>query len=964
MDIKQNNKILYPRGSEWRKWDLHIHSPLSLLNNRYPKLPNGDPDWESFIAKLESLDDIAVIGITDYFTIDGYKKLNEFKEQGRLSNIHTILPNIEFRLNSVISSKKDGQKPRRLNFHVIFSDEVSEKDVEEHFLHDLHFFYEGNPQDKDDARKLKCSNIEDLGKKLINEHQKFRDSGLSPLQIGAMQTVVSHEDITKCLEDKRFKGKYIQIFPEELSNLIDWDGQDHHIRKGLLQKCDMVFSSNERTRLWCLGQDPYSEGVKKFIEEFKTCKPCIHGSDAHKLAEIAFPCALRGEKEHKCKNGGEDCDLRYCWIKADPTFEGLKQLLYEPQERVVIQQKNPTPVKSSYTFNNFKISQATINEDLSISETEIDFNSGLVAVIGSKGSGKTALVDLIANSFQDRCNTKDPNSFVRRITDHKPDLKTTITFEDTNQFTKSVCDPSFFQDSEIIYIAQGELEQYIGENSDLDVYVNNLIFESPQVKDTVISFEFNELTETIKESETSIEKKNELIITLENQTTKENLNALDLGIKQTQADLKDVEKRLKNLEMAQSKEKIALAQEKQTKISNLKLRKEDLTNLKTLLTDAITFIDNDLTSFNANIEAINVLLKKLGIEEQFDSISYKQRTDLDNRLSLVKSEIIEIVKSIEFLQKELETFEAGVREHAKLLNRKQELNSDIHALETKINEFHKKQDLLTQANKDRKSLLMGLFETIVFKKKKYEEIIDAFSAQKAEVLSDLNFGGKIDFDRKRFIQTAEDVMDNRRVDVSGKDSTSITYQLFILIESIISGKEDEIPKLVEEIEKINKENKSKLKTSQAITVSDFYQFLYGNYCKVVPTIKYKNIPLSKLSLGQKATVLIKIYLAQGDKPIIIDSHDDHLDNEFIMDELVKAIRQAKTYRQVILVSNNGNVVINSDAEQIVIAKREGTSISYISGSIENPMIRNRAVKVLEGGSEAFRRRQQKYRLNY
>jgi|GEM_PF-3693024 len=32
------------------------------------------------------------------------------------------------------------------------------------------------------------------------------------------------------------------------------------------------------------------------------------------------------------------------------------------------------------------------------------------------------------------------------------------------------------------------------------------------------------------------------------------------------------------------------------------------------------------------------------------------------------------------------------------------------------------------------------------------------------------------------------------------------------------------------------------------------------------------------------------------------------------------------------------------------------------GSIENPTIRERAIKVLEGGSEAFRQRKQKYRL--
>jgi len=76
----------FPKGSEWRKWDLHIHSPLSILNNQFPKLSHGEPDWEPFLQKLESLD-MAVIGITDYFTIEGYKELKKFKEQGRLQKI-------------------------------------------------------------------------------------------------------------------------------------------------------------------------------------------------------------------------------------------------------------------------------------------------------------------------------------------------------------------------------------------------------------------------------------------------------------------------------------------------------------------------------------------------------------------------------------------------------------------------------------------------------------------------------------------------------------------------------------------------------------------------------------------------------------------------------------------------------------------------------------------------------------
>lgn len=951
----------YPKGSEWRKWDLHVHSPLTILNNQYPKLTDGSPDWEAFISKLESLD-VAVLGITDYFTIDGYKKLKEYKQQGRLQNIHTILPNIEFRLNSVLSSKKDGQEPRRLNFHVIFSDAVSPQDIEEHFLHDISFFYEGNPQDKDGTRKLKPSNIEDLGKKLISEHQKFKDSGLSPMVIGATQTVVNHEDITEALKDSRFKGKYIVVFPEELSNLISWDGQDHHTRKGLLQKSDMVFSSNEKTQAWCLGQSPYEEGIQKYIEEFKTLKSCIHGSDAHKIGEIGHPCSLRGNKGHACDNGGE-CKLRHCWLKADPTFEGLKQLLYEPADRVAIQEEKPVRIKSNYTISKFKISQATIADDLSIQETEIELNPGLVAVTGGKGGGKTAFVDLIANCYRDRCNIDDRNSFVRRISDQNPSLGTTITFKNGDEFSKQLCDGSFFEDSDIVYIAQGELESYIGADSDLDAYIKNLIFSSPQIKDTVKNHEFDELIVTIEELQEQVSKKHEVIISLEQQTSADVQQAIALESKQKEAELKDVANKVTELEKAQSKEKIKIAQDKQKAIAELKSKKDDLTSLKTLLTKVITFIENDLTTFNTDITAINVLLKKLELPEQFDSISYKTE-GLETRLVNTKGEITTIVQSIETAQKELEQFEAGVKDHAKLLEKKRELDVAIANIKIRQEDFAKNQASLTQAIDDRRGLMQKLVGTVVSQKIKYEELISLFSAHKADVLSDLTFGARIQFDRKEFLQTAEDVMDNRKVIVNPKNGEPTLFSnLFTLVESILDGKESDGSKLVDEIEKINRENKDKLKRSQTVSVADFYRFLYFNYFTVVPTVKYKNTQLSKLSLGQKATVLIKIYLAQGDKPIIIDSHDDHLDNEFIMDELVKAIRQAKEYRQVILASNNGNVVINSDAEQIIIAHRNDGEISYIAGSIEEPSVRDRAVKVLEGGSEAFKQRQQKYRLN-
>lgn len=556
------------QGSIWRKWDLHVHTPASHLNNQFPN------DWDEYVKALFKIaieKEIAALGISDYFTVDGYKKIKQeyLDNSTRMQALFTadeiekiknilVIPNIEFRLNTFV-------RENSINFHVLFAEDVPINFIEEYFLHDLDFIYEGNPQNIEEKAKLKISNLAALGTKLKTQHQEFQDR--SDINIGMMNAVVDDSQISAILggTSSKFKGKYLMgvVADEDLSG-IDWNSRDHQTRKVLIQKSDFLLSSNPKTREWALGHLPYTEGEGKFIEEFKTLKPCLHGSDAHELRYIGHPCMRRGEAGHECGVvNNQLCELRNTWIKADPTFEGLKQILYEPSERVAIQHKDPTPLKSKYTLANFSISKSIISTDLSIAETGIPLNVGLVAVTGGKGSGKTAFVDLIANCYKDRCNTEDPNSFVRRIADQNPTIKTTLDFKDGSSFKKDTCDGTLFQDSDIVYIAQGELEKYIGDNSDLDVYVNKLIFESPQIKDTVKCFEFEQLVETVEEVRTAIASKNTFIVALEQRTGKSIEESIDLENKQKGAELKDVEERIKELAKAQSPEKIQLAQDKQ-----------------------------------------------------------------------------------------------------------------------------------------------------------------------------------------------------------------------------------------------------------------------------------------------------------------------------------------------------------------------------------------------------------------
>nr|WP_049920112.1 ABC transporter ATP-binding protein [Halobiforma nitratireducens] len=120
--------------------------------------------------------------------------------------------------------------------------------------------------------------------------------------------------------------------------------------------------------------------------------------------------------------------------------------------------------------------------------------------------------------------------------------------------------------------------------------------------------------------------------------------------------------------------------------------------------------------------------------------------------------------------------------------------------------------------------------------------------------------------------------------------------------------------------------------------------------------------MEDLSLGQKGTVLLKILLAQDEKPLIIDQPEENLDNRFIYKTLKDAFKEAKKKRQVIIATHNANLVVNTDAEQVVVANYEENEISFTAGPLEDSEIREEVTTILEGGEQAFIQREEKYGL--
>ncbi len=124
------------------------------------------------------------------------------------------------------------------------------------------------------------------------------------------------------------------------------------------------------------------------------------------------------------------------------------------------------------------------------------------------------------------------------------------------------------------------------------------------------------------------------------------------------------------------------------------------------------------------------------------------------------------------------------------------------------------------------------------------------------------------------------------------------------------------------------------------------------------------ILFSDASAGQQATALLKVLLNQDGPPLIIDQPEEDLDNEVIR-EIIEDIWLAKNKRQIIFTSHNANIVVNGDADLVIVCsyKTEGDQSGgkiRTSGAIDQPEIKELITSIMEGGREAFQLRKDKY----
>ena len=128
-------------------------------------------------------------------------------------------------------------------------------------------------------------------------------------------------------------------------------------------------------------------------------------------------------------------------------------------------------------------------------------------------------------------------------------------------------------------------------------------------------------------------------------------------------------------------------------------------------------------------------------------------------------------------------------------------------------------------------------------------------------------------------------------------------------------------------------------------------------------IRYHKKELKNHSLGQRASALLLYILSlRQNDVIIIDQPEDDLDNQTIYDDVIKLLRDMKRQVQFIFATHNANFPVLGDAEQVHACRYHNERVFVRNGSIDARPVQNDIIGIMEGGQEAFNRRNEVYNL--
>lgn len=920
------------RGSTWRKWDLHVHTPES---------DGFSGTWEEFKTQLQNAD-CAVIGINDYFSVAGYKKLKEEIENNTLNiGDKTILPVVEMRMTDSLQNRNTNTNgTTHFNFHIIFNDKLNIDDIES-FIKSLESGDTIIGSDYSDKTKLKDKKV------------SFKDT------------------VKKLQSDKKFQDNFLIWLPyDEYGGIGDIDpNSDGWIKEEFIKKSHILGSSNQNQIDFFLWESPLkTDKSPKFTKEqfegwFEYKKPCIKGSDSHS----------HNDSIGKLKDENSNPIEKFCWIKADPTFEGLKQIVYEPEDRVKIQELKPEEKNVYETIDKVKFI------DDSFTPNEIFINQNLTAIIGGKSTGKSILLRNIAQTIDSKEVSKRLNEV------HLPEYKEEVanfqvTWKDEQENKKN---EDTGVNKKIIYIPQSYLNRLVDNKEDktsIDDIIKNVLEQEEDVKNV-----FTQLQNQNREVEKTITQNIENLFYKESDIKNSIESIKKIG------DKKGIESEIEKLkkEVSELKKKAGMSDEEITNYNNLL---EEVTNLK----KNQERIKNDLDileKLKKNSDFSKTLLfssENLGhdsFQDFFFKLSDDIRKNLEGTFDVIKEIIVkkweakisDETKNLErqFLENKTE-LEKKYKSFNPLLEKAQKSKSLDEKIKKLEGEEKKLKEIIDQ-EKNLGTLKTAYSSLIKDIAENHSKFFNNFFNAKTKILDqrsitkdqDLEFGIEILFESKTFQENCiNDICDQRKLskfeevvlqDYSFSNSTNLKADIEKIIQAILS-------------EKLTLKNSYSKKEAITRLTQSWFIFDYK--------IKQNGDEISEMSPGKKSFVLLKLLIELDNSkcPILLDQPEDDLDNRSIYNDLVKFIKTKKKERQIIIATHNPNLVVGADSECVIVANQSGDKsenktyqFEYVQGALENTFldetsqyvleqrgIQEHVCDILEGGKIAFEQRKKKY----
>lgn len=898
------------RGSEWRKWDLHIHTPGTAKNDHYG---NSDEVWERYIDALEK-SDVTVFGITDYFSISNYIKVKEYQKQDRLKG-KFLLPNVEMRIYPVTD------KSKLINIHAIFDPFLDVADIEREFFRQLQFTY------NDASYSCIDNDLAKLGRIVENNPNLADDVAIKK---GIDAFAVSYEALKKVIDKAFFKGHVIIALSngskDGVTGLLNQEGNMQPLRKEITRMSDIILSGNP-------GDVEYFSGAKTSVEEvvstYGSLKPCIIGSDAHSLDKVGvFP------------------NDRITWIKADPTFEGLKQILFEPKERVRISDAMPD---FKYDYN---IIDHVVLNTAGVWNQTIPLNQNLNTIIGGRSTGKSTLLASMAAKFQ-KIKNDENYDFIKGLSDN------------VHVFWRDGLEAD---NKEIEYFTQNEIANIISRR-DSDKLFLEILTSLPNMREAYEKFKADEAAKFA-----SIQAKVSLFFEKRRQYNEKNAYVKTLGDKE--GIKREIEKFAKERDTIQRN-----LTDKKELLERFQIAAKELADLRTK--EVVMRQDLEILNLlsSSNLLSINPSVSWLGLTED---ISQKVSEEIQKVLAQSNSHLQDFVKDL--ISKEDNAFKALARE----INEKQNASDyqegkkifaenknlshvmeQISNLSKQILLINKESQILEELSKECKTIASDLLNEHLSYLDMMNSIASVLRIQHDNITLSAGYELKKDLEEKL----------NECISLR---SASMNALIVNVIFQYQKKTKDSIKECLKDL--LNKALRGEITFKNGYDVQSFISMiLSGNWFSLQYSVDYEGDNLSDMSPGKRSFVVLKLLLDFSDKkcPILIDQPEDNLDNRAIYNELVKYVREKKKERQIILVTHNPNIVVGADSEEVIVANQNGKNapndrgikFQYVHGSLENTSaritddnepilyrcgIREHVCDILEGGENAFRDRENKY----